>query len=260
MGNSLMSSSKAWRVAGVAVPGLRHVTKNKPCEDAIAVKVLPNQVFLAVLADGAGSAEEAETGARVASQAVLTHLAQELLDPDQSEEKVFAIFKAAVALAKSKVEAVANEAKRMPRAYASTLLMCAASADWTAAAQIGDGAALLETETREWRTLTKPCVDEYLNETVFLQAENVLEKLQTTFWKGKARHIALFSDGLQLLALKMPEGTAHAPFFAPLFKFLAGCEDSAEIEAQLKEFLRSPRVSARTDDDLSLILGLRLEA
>ena len=29
----------------------------------------------------------------------------------------------------------------------------------------------------------------------------------------------MFSDGLQRLALKLPEGTPHAPFFTPLFRF-----------------------------------------
>ena len=38
---------------------------------------------------------------------------------------------------------------------------------------------------------------------------------------GPINGVALFSDGLQMLALKIPGGTPHPPFFTPLLNFLA---------------------------------------
>lgn len=60
----------------------------------------------------------------------------------------------------------------------------------------------------------------------------------------------MFSDGLQ-----MYQGVAHAPFFAPLFKFIAVAKDLDVTHQELTEFLQSPRVCDRTDDDLTLLLA-----
>ena len=68
-------------------------------------------------------------------------------------------------------------------------------------------------------------------------------------------HIAILSDGLQMLALKIPEYMPHAPFFSPLFRFVAEVTDETEAKEQLEAFLRSPRVRKRTDDDLTLLLA-----
>jgi len=60
---------------------------------------------------------------------------------------------------------------------------------------------------------------------------------------------------LQMLALKIPEGTPHGPFFAPLFRFSGTVKEDSDAKEQLESFLRSPRVSERTDDDLTLLLA-----
>ena len=36
-------------------------------------------------------------------------------------------------------------------------------------------------------------------------------------------------DGLQILALQTPQGMAHAPFFAPLFKFIAEAQNLDDL-------------------------------
>lgn len=74
---------------------------------------------------------------------------------------------------------------------------------------------------------------------------------------GVPRHIAAFSDGLQMLALKMPAGLPHGPFFTPLFRFMTTVTDAAEAQAQVDAFLRSPRMREGTDDDLTLLLAVR---
>ena len=58
-----------------------------------------------------------------------------------------------------------------------------------------------------------------------------------------------------MLALKMPGAAPHAPFFAPLFRFVEDVSDETEAKAQLEAFLRSPGIQQRTDDDLTLVLA-----
>ena len=103
--------------------------------------------------------------------------------------------------------------------------------------------------------LTVPQSGEYINETTFLISPDALDKTQVTVWRGTPAQVAVFSDGLQMLALKLPEGTPHAPFFAPLFRFVAQMTDEVEAQEQLKAFLHSPRITERADDDLTLLLA-----
>ena len=62
-----------------------------------------------------------------------------------------------------------------------------------------------------------------------------------------------------MLALKMPEATPHAPFFSPLFRFMAQVADEAAAKEQLEAFRCSERVRERTDDDLTLLLAALVE-
>jgi hypothetical protein len=98
-------------------------------------------------------------------------------------------------------------------------------------------------------------VAEYLNETTFLTSETALESPQVVVWRGAWKHAALLCDGLQLLALRLPEGTPHERFFQPLFRFLERASDRSEAQGELSAFLQSPRITARADDDLSLLLA-----
>jgi hypothetical protein len=82
-----------------------------------------------------------------------------------------------------------------------------------------------------------------------------LTTAQVTVWHGAPAHIAVLSDGLQMLALKMPEGTPHAPFFSPVFRFVENATEETEAQEQFAAFLGSPRITARTDDDVTLMLA-----
>jgi hypothetical protein len=123
------------------------------------------------------------------------------------------------------------------------------------AVQVGDGAAVVGDRQGNVIALTAPQSGEYINETAFLNSPDAVEKAQLTVRQAQTAHVAVFSDGLQMLALKMPEGTPHAPFFAPLFRFVEGIMDETQAQAELVAFLRSPRVTSRTDDDLTLLLA-----
>jgi len=96
---------------------------------------------------------------------------------------------------------------------------------------------------------------EYINETVFLISPGSLDNIQTKMVQGTPGNMAIFSDGLQLLSLKMPDNIPYSPFFKPLFQFVSNMKDKEEAEKQLASFLGSPRITERTDDDLTLILA-----
>jgi hypothetical protein len=64
------------------------------------------------------------------------------------------------------------------------------------------------------------------------------------------------SDGLQRLALDLARGRPYPPFFRPMFAALRD-QDPDSLLGPLVEFLSSPRVNARTDDDKTLTLSRR---
>ena len=68
-------------------------------------------------------------------------------------------------------------------------------------------------------------------------------------------NVTIFSDGLQMLAMKMPENRPHEPFFRPLWSFADEEMEPEQAEVEMSTFLLSPRIASRTDDDLTLVLA-----
>jgi hypothetical protein len=248
--------ASGWRVVGASVRGTSHEKSGQPCQDAHLWRILPDNVLMLAVADGAGSASLAEIGAKVAVEAVVANLlAQQTIPLPQTDAewqfRLQGVLKAALA-------AIVQEAsvrKTSTRELASTLIVAVATPQMIAATQVGDGAVVLGDSAGNIMALTKPQCGEYLNETTFLISPGALDKPQTHLWRGQVAQVALFSDGLEMLALKMPEGTAHPPFFAPLFRFASEVGQEREATEELTSFLCSPRIKGRADDDLTLVLG-----
>jgi hypothetical protein len=159
--------------------------------------------------------------------------------------------------ARAAVLALAGESGESPRDYATTLTGVIALPDCLVVGQVGDGAVIAEDADGGLYTATRLQRGEYANETHFLTGEDALDQLAIEVLERPFRSLAVMSDGLVRLALKMPAQEPHAPFFAPLFRFAAAVKDEAQASAQLADFLASERVNARTDDDKSLVLAVR---
>jgi hypothetical protein len=245
-------------VAGAAVQGTAHQKQDLPCQDAVGYLVTENGALLAVLADGAGTAGRAAAGARVAVEEALTSLAVALGKESPTEEEGWrAVIQAAFQEARQALERLA-EADELPlRAFATTLACAVATDSWLIAGQIGDGSVVAGTETGDLFAATSPQRGEYVNETFFLTQPDALEHLEIHALAERVIALALFSDGLLRLALRLPANEPHPPFFAPLLSFLAQADGEAGASERLAAFLASERVCARTDDDKSLVLAVR---
>jgi hypothetical protein len=141
---------------------------------------------------------------------------------------------------------------------ATTLLLAVATPELVAAGQVGDGAVVARLDDTHFQTVTRPPpTQEYINETTFLTSADALGQAQFCVLRAPLTGLALFSDGLQMLALKMPQGTPHPPFFAPLLRLVADIKDRSTAEEHLRRFFQSDRITERTDDDLTLVLAVR---
>ena len=245
-----------WRVVAASVRGTSHEKVGQLCQDAHQWKMLPEGILVAAVADGAGSASLGKVGAIVASQTAVETISKEVMPRSPDDEQGWQLLLTnALAAAKTAVEAEAVACSMTARDLATTLIIVVATPNFIAAAQVGDGVAVAADDEGNLIPLTSPQHGEYINETTFLVSPNALDTAQVSLWRGAAANIALLSDGLQMLALDMTEGKPHAPFFSPLFHFVANVTDETEAKEQLVAFLRSPRITERTDDDLTLLLA-----
>ncbi len=233
-----------WRVLGASVAGSGHESRGLGCQDAHGWRVRADGALVLAVADGAGSASAGGAGA-----------GRPLPEGEQFDAwQVFLM--EVMEEAKRAVEAEGRRLDVPDREVATTLIVAVATGGLVAVGQVGDGAAVVGDEQGSLMGLSGARLDDqYINHTTFLVSPGAMEQAQVELWHGRAKHLALMSDGLQPLALKMPEGIPHPPFFAPLFAFVSRVEDGADGQGQLAAFLRSPRIGQRVDDDLTLVLA-----
>jgi hypothetical protein len=228
-----------WHVVGASVTGASHQRRGVGCQDAHAVARTDFGTVIAV-ADGAGSARRADEGAQIAAGAVVHWAQRGISDP-----------LTLLTRARTCLRTWAGSPAAL-RELATTLSVVCLTARTVRVAQVGDGAVVLMGES-DFELLRADDGAEYLNETVFLTSKGWRSRIRRDSRPiNSVRGVAVLSDGLQLLALDLAAAAPHPGFFRPLFDYAAGTEAS---DAELAAFLSSPRVSARTDDDSTLVIA-----
>ena len=248
-----MPTGGRWRYLGASVAGTSHIQRDIPCQDSHESQIIGDHTVVIAVADGAGSAERAEEGSRAAAHTATAFIADQLraAQPDRAEAWN-ALLAQALKEARSALEQLAGANLKL---VATTLLLAVATPEWLATAQLGDGGIVGEFRFEELRVFSRPGNAEYINETVFLTSPDFLNQAHYTVSAAEdLTGIALFSDGMQLLAIQYADNTAHKPFFVPVFEFAA--RPGSKVE-ELVEFLRSERVCERTDDDKTLSIAVR---
>jgi Protein phosphatase 2C len=256
---------EGWRFVHTAVQGSGHARAGLPCQDSTLCYSLPivglGDVLIGVVSDGAGSAPRSHVGAETATGALARAIegcysaGQSLRDLGPGDLGAWA------ETVRQSVTALASTEGASPRDFACTLLAAIVEPDRAAFLQIGDGAIVVspQDDPDEYSWVFWPQRGEYANYTRFITDDDALDQIQVVIDPGTIDEVALFSDGLQPLALHYASQTAHAPLFRALFGPLRSEEpgECERISLSLRDFLSSDRVNARTDDDKSLVLGTR---
>ncbi len=260
-----------WKIASASVVGTGHLRTGQPCQDSTQFRYLPlpgapSDTLIAAVADGAGSAPHSDQGSRLAASASISAIAGSLsrrataVDAECLRE----MLTAAIDAAHHAINDLAEANGHRPRDYHTTLLVAVHADGLLGAAQIGDGAVVAAGADGGYDLITHPDRGEYANETSFVTERRSVDNAQITVVPDlRAQCVAMFSDGIQNLVLDYRDRTEpvpHAPFFRGVFTWLEQQPDELSAYIGLRRFLKSPRVNARTDDDLSLILARRIEA
>jgi len=251
-----------WKYLNESVEGTSHQETGAPCQDASFVSpffIDGDDPLILVCADGAGSAREAKTGATLACTAVTRSVTQFFEAGNGVKEIAETTLRAWVSAAQAALQAEADKLGMPIRELACTLLVAILGKEAAAFAQIGDGAMVIG-DGGKYRPVFWPQSGEYQNTTFFVTEEQSAQRVQVSVASHAVEELAMFTDGLQMLALNYGDKTAHGPFFAPLFKTLREAADRQDLIVPLRQFLASPAVNNRTDDDKTLVLATRVQS
>jgi hypothetical protein len=216
-------------------------------------------VLVAVASDGAGSARYAAIGSWITVR-VFTEMAVRYLDqPDSLRSLTPAAVDVWLDEIRERIGLAARGKDTVPREFAATLVAAIVSPDDAAFVHVGDGASVFRAaEGAEWIVPTWPAQGEYAATTFFV-TDDPAPAVQFAYVDQSISEIALFSDGLERLALDFSRQAAHAPFFDTFFRPLqnGGAGRDRKLSKDLRHFLDGPSICSKTDDDKTLILAKR---
>lgn len=243
-----------WKCVSASAIGTSHVAQKLPCQDAHEIVTLDNGILIIAVADGAGSATRAEEGSRCAVETSARFLADHLQKAQPTTpEECESLLESAVVHSRTALRSLAPGEKF--NEVATTLLLTILTDRWLSTIQVGDGAVVCRSISGPLHVLSELGQSEYINETTFLTSSDYRSRLhRTTLPSEDVGGLAMFSDGIELLAIRYSDNTAHEPFFTTMFEF---AENPNSTKVELEEFLQSERVCERTDDDKTLVLAVR---
>ena len=261
-----MSGKHRWRIATATAPGSSHLKDALPNQDAVACRLVEvgiGEIVVAAVADGAGSAPRSDEGSRTAVDAAVATIVDGINRQPAAafgERLAESLARDAVRQAKIAVERYGLRHNVPVRELASTLIVAFASDDLVTAAQVGDGAVIaFNIGSGEARTLCAAHTGEYANETTFITSRSEPDQIADVGHASGHDYdvLALITDGLQNLALKMPEREAFLGFWNPMLNDLAHTDEPEAVPERLHAFISGERVQSRTTDDVTIAIAAR---
>ena len=250
-----------WRTISRSVQGESHSAEGTPCQDSSRVRTLEGKAagtLVACVADGAGSVKHSGVGSLVACNAVIESV-DAFLEADGSIAELEPHDAIAWCdLARRRIEEEASARDARTTEFATTLCVAILSPTGSCFFQIGDGAIVLRS-AGTCGVVFWPDSGEYANTTTFITSKEYRDKLQFYVTERTYADVALFTDGIERLALRFDSQTPHPPFFEPLFQALGTSENWQILGDNLEQFLKSESVCKRSDDDKTLVLATRTD-
>lgn len=252
--------STTWRIVGASTIGSSHRATGTPCQDSNwsmpGLAADGRTVLCAFAADGAGTAPQGGAGAEAAMEATAEFLRPRLafMADDGSE----AMLRECAGHVAARIRDLADAAGLSPRDYACTWLGVVATETMTTVVQLGDGGVVIDVGRGLEMPIT-PMNGEYANQTYFITDDEALGRVQTASVPGRAERVAVFTDGIQRIAVDLRTNLPHEPFFRGFFDVLskAVAGDQDRLQDALLAFLGGAAVEQRTDDDKTLVLAAR---
>ena len=250
-----------WCYASASAIGSSHIRSGTRLQDArrcfLADAPDGTPWFVAVVSDGAGSASFGGQGASLVchtlSQLARAHLSCAAHAPDDATLHHW------IDQARSRISEAAQSRALTPRDFAATLVMLMVSPECVLVAHVGDGAVVCRDKASAgWHVVSAPQHGEYASTTWFITDEPQA-RVRFTRLPNDFSAFAAFSDGIESLVINSATGCAAPGFFNPMARPLDNSPiigHDAALSRSLTQFLASPRLNERTDDDKTLVLAV----
>jgi serine/threonine protein phosphatase PrpC len=157
---------------------------------------------------------------------------------------------------RDKLTVIASRLGSTRRQLASTLVALMVSGEKLVTVQIGDS-ALVARRKNQWESLCWPQNGEYASTTFFVTDDPEPRLTVQTLDASEFDAFALFSDGLESLALQHEAMIPYPRFLDPMIRPVDRASHVGKLRPlsqSLAAYLDSPSVCDRTDDDKTLIL------
>lgn len=248
-----------WRWAGASRRGVSHVKAGTRKQDAYSSFLSGGgSTLVTIVSDGAGSATHGGEGASLICRTMATALRRHL-GAAQSLPGADDLW-AWIDEARDRIGVAATARGLTPRDFAATMVLIVTSGDETLVAHVGDGAAVARhVDGGGWSTLSWPAQGEYASTTFFV-TDDPAPRMRIIRSALPIDAVAVFTDGIERLALDYAGLEAHQPFFRGMIAPLdvAGAPGvERDLSAKLGAYLDAPAVCERTDDDKTLVLAVR---
>ena len=259
-------SPASWNVVAASVRGSAHARTGAPCQDAHAFLTLADGTLIAAVADGLGSVALAEVGARRAVDAAVATMRAAICSRRRARRAARSttahavMVRQAFAVARAALEVEARARDVPLSALAATLLVVVVTPRGAATVgQLGDGVVIALTPEGTFHRPIAPTDTAAFNVVTPLTHPDALRSVRIATL-GCVDAVAMCTDGLELFVTDGPAGAPYAPFLSPALRFAAASEHMVHASDELAEWLSSPRITAGTDDDCTLLLAVRADA
>lgn len=271
-----LPAKSQWQVYGVSCIGKSHIDTNLPNQDSIYFQHTESGI-VAVVCDGAGSAQYSQAGAQFFSQAIgqmLINLSNELGN-ELGNEKTANLTQTKSIIAEQIAQIRASlESQLMPdvslRDYHTTFTgVWINDVNQALLVQIGDSPLLssqfVVTDNQidyfaNLQLYGDDSKNEYINETHFITQDNWQDFLTiATIDLSQVDCIALMSDGCADLVFEGASVTPqiYRPFFGNLLFNLTQSQNLQQGSTLIEQALANPATYRLTGDDKSLIVLIK---
>lgn len=275
-----------WIVVGESVIGKSHIQMNIECQDNHFFEKLNDNWYLAVVADGAGSAKKSSIGSRLVAKLSVKKAYGEILStkkwftngefPDEEEWK--SISKEALKkIYKALVNYTINRNDTALKELACTVIVALVRPDGILVSHIGDGRAGYKNNTGEWKAMITPFSGEEANSTVFITSDiwskKVIDQyIESRVIKENITAFTLLSDGCETHAFECSKMDAETQkwtdlnrpfpkFYESVISTLIGMDKEnmpeKEMQKKWKIFLEKGTKGLENEpDDKTMIVGV----
>lgn len=249
-----------WSWVGACATGSAHLRRGAGCDDAGACLELDTDgdaTLVAVVSDGAGSAPLAALGSRIVTRSFCGSARTFVRQGGRAGDVDDALAEDWLDEMRDRIGRAGGREGKTPSALAATLVGCIVQARAAVVVHVGDGACALRLAGgSDWVVPSWPAQGEYASTTHFV-TDDPGPRCTVTRLDGEVEEVAVFTDGIERLALDFGGRRAFAPFFESMFPCLRGAPAGRQrrVSADLRAFLASPAVLDRTDDDKTLLMA-----